>query len=66
MGGPIPTWLHKQEGAVCMAAARLGYKKMGIVGTRWANSHYGCINRLRKHYSHLVGAHFWPGRLFGL
>ena len=23
------------------------------------HSHPGCINRLRKHYSHLVGVHFW-------
>ena len=37
-----------------MAAARLSCKR-AIVGTGWANSCPGCINKLRKHYSHLVG-----------
>ena len=25
-----------------------------MFGTRWATSHPDCMNRLRKHYSHLV------------
>ena len=37
-----------------MAAARLSYEK-AMVGTDWANSCPGCMNRHRKHYSHLVG-----------
>ena len=40
---------------VHMMAARLGYKR-AMIGTRWANSRYGCVNRLRKHYFHLVGS----------
>ena len=49
-------WGHPQ-GAVHMAAAGLGCKR-AMVGTGWANSHPGCMNRLRKHYSHLVGGLF--------
>ena len=37
-----------------MAAARLGCK-VAMVGTEWANSCSGCMNGLRKRYSHLVG-----------
>ena len=44
-----------------MAAARLGCRK-ALFGTRWANSHPGCMNRLRKHYSHLVGGSFLAGK----
>ena len=36
-----------------VAAARLGCKK-AMIGTGWANSRPGCMNRLRKCYSHLV------------
>ena len=49
------------QGAMHMAAARLGCKR-AMVGTRWANSHPGCMNRLRKHYSHLVGGLFLAGK----
>ena len=49
------------QGDMHMAAARLGCKRT-MVGTRWANSHPGCMNRLRKHYSQLVGG---SGRLLG-
>ena len=38
-------------------SARLGCKRI-MAGTRWANFHPGCINRLRKCYSHLVGGSF--------
>ena len=40
-----------------MVAARLGCKST-IIGTEWANSFPGCMDRLRKHYSHLVGGSF--------
>ena len=36
-----------------MVAARLGCES-AIVGTRWANSCPGCMDRLKKRYSHLV------------
>ena len=52
-------WGHPQ-GAVHMAAARLGCKR-AMVGTEWANSRPGCMNRHRKCYSHLRGV--WQGRL---
>ena len=45
------------QGAVCMAATRLGCKRT-LVGTRWANSHPGCTSRFRKHYSQLLGGSF--------
>ena len=50
-------------GDVHMVAARLDCKR-AIVGTKWAAS--GCMDRLRKHHSHLVGVHFWQERLLGL
>ena len=34
-------------------ATRLGGERV-MVGTGWATSHPDCIDRLRKHYSHLV------------
>ena len=54
-------WIHPQ-GAVHMAAARLGCKRI-MVGTGWANSHPGCMSRFSKRYPHF---HFWQGRLLGL
>ena len=44
-----------------MVAARLGCQST-MVGTGWANSHPGCMDRLRKHYSHLVGGSFLAGK----
>ena len=41
------------QGAVHMLAARLGCER-AMVGTGWATSHPDCMDRLRKHYSHLV------------
>ena len=38
-------WGH-QQGAVHMAAARLGCQKQALVDTRWAS---GCVDGLRKH-----------------
>ena len=29
-----------------------------MVGARWANCCPGCMDRLRKHYSHLLGGSF--------
>ena len=41
------------------AAARLGFKS-NMVRTEWANSHPGCMSRLRKRYSLFRG--FISGR----
>ena len=38
-------------------AARLGFER-AVVGTEWATSHPDCMERLRKHYSHLVEGWF--------
>ena len=57
-------WGHPQgdvQGAVHMAAARLGCKRT-VVGTGWANSWPGCMSRLRKCYSHLSGGSFLAGK----
>ena len=43
-------WCHT-VGALHMAAVRLGFKG-ALGGTRWVNSHIGCMNRIRKCYSH--------------
>ena len=48
---------HHPQGAVHMAAARLGCKRT-MVGTGWANSRPGCMNALRKCYCHLSGGSF--------
>ena len=40
-----------------MVAARLGFEK-AMVGTRRATPRSDCMDRLRKHYSHLVGGWF--------
>ena len=55
-------WGHPQ-GAVHMAAARFGGKK-AMVGTGWANSCPGYMNKLRKHYSHISGGSFLAGTAF--
>ena len=44
-----------------VVAARLGCK-IDVVGTVLANSCPGCMDRLRKHYSHLVGGSFLAGK----
>ena len=44
-----------------MVAARLGCQS-AMVETRWANSCPGSVDRLRKHYSHLVGGSFLAGK----
>ena len=49
-------WGHPQ-GDMHMVTARLGYQST-MVGTGWDNSCPGCMDRLRKHYSHLVGVLF--------
>ena len=56
-------WGHPQ-GAVHIVAARLGYKT-ATVGTGWANSLPGCMNRLRKHYPHLAGGSLLAGKAAG-
>ena len=33
-----------------------------MAGTRWVNFHPGYVNRLRKHYSHLLGSSFLTGK----
>ena len=44
-----------------MVSARLGCKS-AMVGTGRANSCPGCMERLRKPYSHLVGGSFLAGK----
>ena len=41
-----------------MVAARLGCQS-AMVGTGWANSCPGCMDRLRKRYFHLVEGSFF-------
>ena len=52
-------WDHPQ-GDMHMVAPRLGCKST-VVGTGWANSCPGCMDRLRKRCSHLVGGSFLAG-----
>ena len=49
-------WGHRWV-AVHMVAARLGFEKT-MVGTRWATPRPDCMDRLRKHYSHLAEGWF--------
>ena len=42
------------QGDMHMVAARLSFER-AMVGTEWATSCPDCMDRLRKHYSHLVG-----------
>ena len=42
------------QGDMHMVAARLGFER-AMVGTRWATSCPDSMDRLRKHYSYLVG-----------
>ena len=49
-------WGHPQ-GDMHMVAGRLSCQS-AMVGTGWANSCPACMDRLRKHYSHLVGGSF--------
>ena len=44
-----------------MVANRLGCQS-AMVGTGWANSCPGCMNRLKKRYAHLVGGSFVAGK----
>ena len=45
-----------------MVAARLGFEK-AMVGTQRATPRSDCIDRLRKHYSHLAEGWFLTGRV---
>ena len=54
-------WGHLQ-GDMHMVAARLG-RQSAMVGTGWANSCPGCMDRLRKRYSHLVEGSFLAGKV---
>ena len=54
-------WGHPQ-GDMHMVAARLGCQS-AMVGTGWANSCHGCMDRLRKRYSYLVGSSFLAGNV---
>ena len=60
-GGSFLAGKAHPQGAVHMAAARLGCKRT-VVGTGWANSWPGCMSRLRKCYSHLSGGSFLAGK----
>ena len=50
-------WGHL-EGAVHMEAARHSCKR-AMVGTKWANPHWGCMNGLRNAILTFWGVHFW-------
>ena len=50
-------WVGSQQGAVHMVAAKLGFER-GMVGNGWGTSQTNCMDRLRKHYSHLVEGWF--------
>ena len=56
-------WVHLQSD-MHMVGARLGCKST-LVGRRCANSCLGCMDRLTKHYSHLVGGSFLACALSG-
>ena len=58
--GVTCTWWP--QGDMHMVAARLGCQS-AMVGTRWANSCPGCMDRLRKRYSRLVGGSFLAGKV---
>ena len=56
-------WGHPQgDMHMVHVAIRLGCQSV-MVGTRWANSCPGCMYRLGKHYSHLVGGSFLAGKV---
>ena len=58
-GGPphaLTAWTGL-ENTVHMVAARLGFEK-AMVGTRRATPRSDCMDRLRKHYSHLAEGWF--------
>ena len=44
------------------ATARLGCRRT-VAGAGWANSCPGCMSRLRKRYSHLLGGSFLAGKV---
>ena len=50
-------WVGSPQGDMHMVAARLGCQ-YAVVGTGWANSCPGCMERFRKHDSHVVGGSF--------
>ena len=45
------------QGVVHMVAARFGCER-AMIGTRLGTSHPDCMDRLRKHHSHLVEGWF--------
>ena len=51
----------RPQGDMHMVAAWLGCQS-AMVGTGWANSRPGCMDRLRKCYSNLLGASFLAGK----
>ena len=55
-------WVGHPQGDMHMVAARLSCQS-AMVGTGWANSCPGCMSRLRKRYSHLVGSSFLAGKV---
>ena len=53
------------QGVIHMVAARLGFER-AMVRAGWATSCHDCMNRLRKHYSHLVEGWFLARKVLGL
>ena len=63
-GGTGEGALGHPQGDMHMVAARparLGCER-AMVGTGWATSHPDCMDRLRKHYSHLASFPGSPGQ----
>ena len=54
----VHLWLHHTAHCTwwLTVAARLGCEGT-VAEIGWANSRSVCIDRLRKHYSHLLGVH---------
>ena len=50
------------QGNMHMVPARLGFERV-MIWTGCANSRPDCMDRLRNHYSHLVGGWFLASRL---
>ena len=55
-GGTGSAWRCVGSPKGCYAHGNWLRYKRAMVGTEWANSHRGCMNKHRKRYSHLLGA----------
>ena len=62
MGGTGGGGFGHLQGDMHMVAANLGCQS-AMVGTGWTKSCPGCMDRLRKHYSHIVGGSLLAGKV---